>query len=239
VIDDTDNPRLCELLQRHLSDGLSEAERAELGNLLDRSPDARVIVARLEDEERSMNQTIESAVKHFDFAKARHALEAKLNSDRASLRLQMVFGGLTVAIAAVLAAYTSKWGGVFLVAAAALLAVLARALIVARRRSLVASLDQPVWLEAAFERHLRNGRLEFTVLRAMVILGGLGMVVLFIDGVGRVDPLRIIIPLCVLVFVGPPTARLLFRRSAVARHERFLAGEISRSAWMTGKDESR
>lgn len=239
MIDDLSNPRLCELLERHLSNSLSDAERAELGDLLDRSPGARAVVARLEQEERSMNQTIESAVAHFDFTKARHALKTKLNSDRASLRLQMVFGGLTVAISAAMAVFSGKWGGVFFVAAAALLAVLAWALIVARQRSLAASLDQPVALEAAFERHLRNGRSEFTVLRAMVILGGLGMVVLFIDGVQRGDPLRIIIPLCVLVFVGPPAARLLLRRSAVARHERFLAGEISRSAWMTGKDEAR
>lgn len=117
--------------------------------------------------------------------------------------------------------------------------MLAWTLIVVRQRCVAASVKQPERLEAAFARHLRNGRSEFTVLRAMVILGGLGMVVLFIDGVQRGDLLRIIIPVFVLVFVGPPAARLMFRRSAVARHERFLAGEISRSAWMSGKDESR
>lgn len=105
MFDDLSNPRLCELLERHLAHSLSEAERSELGNLLDKTPGAHAALAQLEREEQRMNQTIDSAVTHFDFTKARHAMETKLNSDRATLRLQMVFCGLTVAIATVMAAF--------------------------------------------------------------------------------------------------------------------------------------
>lgn len=238
--DPSDHIQLGVLLERRRLGLLSGSERDELEALFDREPGTRALGVRLDEEEEAMNETITAAVEHFDFEKARRAIDAKLASDRTALRFQMLLGAGMIGVAVALAWSTADWWGAAFTAVAVMLGVLGWLWVFVRQHTLAMAVsgDDVMTPEEAYRRHRGDGRTEFTILRALVLLGGLGFVILMVDSVLNADYLRALVALLVLVVLGPSVARRMFTRAGIDRQERFLA-EGTGGMWTRGGGEPR
>lgn len=230
-----DDPRLAELLEKQRYEALDAAEQGELRALLARDPDARALAEELDREEHTMHTTIQAAVDHFDFDKARRAVSEKLALYQKYQRMQLVIG--LIAFAFVLMPSSQNFMGCFMVFALVVPILIWTGLIARRRAWLRAVANRgDEALREVYAKHLHEGRNEHTVLRATIIIVGFGMVVLLIDSLVAGDYLRAAIAGFALCFFGPIVWKRWLTKRANDRHERFLRGDLTATGWMQGLD---
>lgn len=239
MIDQATEERTAELLERRRHGTLTASERAELDAALAADPLLRSLADELDIGDAAMQATIRAAVEHFDFEKSLHAAESQRRLARKYLRFYCAICGLGLAVAAGSAAFgTTGWGLVYFMALAWSIPLALILLAAHQRRTNAARIasGDPAAARAAFDAHLRQGRHERTIVQALGIVGGLGVVVVLIDAVLQGAHARAALFAFLLVMIvhavwnryGSPRAR--------RRHERLLTGDLDDTAWLTGKD---
>lgn len=187
-----------------------------------------------------MHQTIEAAVSHFDFSKARRAIGEHRKVDRrAAWRVALMIGGIFVMIFLLgTPALTPDLWIVALVLAAPLL--LWWLITLPRRRAQEdAGLHPDEALPEAYERFRRSARREFRITQGLLSLVFLFSLGLLIESLFNRAYDRTVLAVIFLLSIALPLWRHLFHRRTRARHERLLSGELDATAWESGKDRDR
>ncbi|MCI1114054.1 hypothetical protein MOQ26_23870, partial [Stenotrophomonas maltophilia] len=81
----------------------------------------------------ALDETLDRAIDHFDFDRARRAMEQRLRADRVAMRMGAAMLSLVLLVAAVLALRRGDWGALVFTASAQALVPLAWYLMTARR----------------------------------------------------------------------------------------------------------
>lgn len=220
MIDDARAARLMELLDCRQRGTLTPEQSHELEAHLSPALDE------------ALDETLDRAIDHFDFDRARRAMEQRLRADRVAMRMGAAMLSLVLLVAAVLALRRGDWGALVFTASAQALVPLAWYLMTARRRaSAKAALAGRLPVEHAFAEHRRASVLEWVMLRAIIIVGGIGMAVLAIDGARSGDLSKLGVGVLNLLVFGPILWRRCFSVAGQRRHHAFIEGRVGASAW--------
>lgn len=236
MIDDALAARLMELLDRRQRGTLTAEESREL----DASTVIKDPIGETIDRADPIGETIDRAVDHFDFDRARHALDQRLRADRTTVRMGGALISLVILSAAAMAWWRGDWGMLIFTASAQALVPLGWMLLTARRRrSARAALAGRLPVNDALVEHRRASARELVVMQTTVILAFISFAVLVLEGALNGHWLRVIVGIVMLVIVLPPAATRVFSALGKQRRRNFIEGRSSASAWLRGSDGSQ
>jgi hypothetical protein len=226
------SPRAAELIERRLHTTLTDAEEAELAALATADPKVAADLAASEEEHRAMTSLHATPpdLPPFDFARARRVIEHKLKTERRILASFAFYITLTPLFILAISWPTPDWRLMawctFLPGTPVVLWAIYRWREAAAFRKAVHAgpdADLPA-LEEAWQRHIRRGRNEFTIMGAAVALVFLALVVWLIELVDKGAWPIVPFALVGAAVMGYQGVRRMWTRKGREANERELAG---------------
>jgi hypothetical protein len=239
MIDPATEARTARLLEQRRLAPLTADEQHELDAVFQAHPELRTLADDLDREDAAMHATIHAAVEHFDFDRSLRAVEAQRRLARIYLRMFLLICGVALAGTAMAAALgLANWALLTLMATAWSIPLILMLLTIHHRRAHAARIasGDPDTARAAFDAHLKTGRYERTVLQGVGIIVALGVCVGVIESLANAQYLRAAILSFLLVLVYHGIWNRYASPRARRRHERLLSGDLTDTAWLTGKD---